>query len=1781
MSKLMDVSDADVATIEEVIAERIGMGISQAVAQRQAVDEALAQLAEERTMVMKAVQEQLGSQAEPAFANKSTAPDWVPADILALPEPLAALGVTQEHIDLHNDMRKKRDYVESDPEFATTGEKTAATKAHRKYFNAIGELGNVNSIHAAISRHVDGAGAPAYSNKQSPIGFYSALSTAIDNVPMKASPAQGWKDTIKGLVNKGAVKADEVEWTGLNDWLDLQEGRVTKEAVVGYLDANGVQVSEVTLGGDKQVPKQLQDYVDYYGGDTRTTAGLLEIAREAEQDAQRFQRRGEPKKAEERFQIAEIANAQAERGEVGSEATKYAQYTLPGGENYREVLLTLPIKEKKNTFEARDTGSGYWEAWNNTTGESEQEGTEQEVRAYVAETSRKLSAPIKTADYRSSHWDAPNVLAHTRVNDRTDADGNKVLFVEEVQSDWGQDGKKKGFAEKTPTLPTGYRAEQNKDGKWVMYNPMGGRLSGTFDTEQAAVAVVLARKDLMPGVPTAPFVTKTEGWLNLALKRIITMAVEGGYDKVAFVNGDQSADRYDLSKSVQQVIIKHYKAERGEYSLKAMGRDGSIIIDKNDVKSEEFDDYIGKDLAEKARKQIIDNGWANLQGMDLKVGGEGMKTFYDSIVPNATKALIKKLGGGQMESVQIPTDKFEYVKGEAAPSPVLGSQPGFTITDAMREKVAGGMPMFANKSVDDPQVGISVALLELGKKDWLYESPKSEAKDVAGIAKDKGVAKVREDDIGGGVKEWKITLPDTVDTDTGKTVRGRSAYLRQKGNELWIDAEITGEGYGGSKIYDIGFNYAHNNPGVVFIGDRHGFSKVAMIRRLENMISATIKYGSTDFMEPHAKQVMGFDGVPGFRWEKGDTLGNLRRMIDVSQAAMQNKQPALAAVQYDQPTNQFVDSEGNPLGYDDLHDLAGAFRPTDGSAGAGRSTIQRAALYRALAESPEARQSFLDQIRELPSAAGRGFGAALEGIAYSNKAQGRVIDRDVAGRWRFSLSRHLKESMPGNMVGNILERLQLKSADPEVARVLRGMRLDLQKTMDTAGDIATEVNKLSIDEREMVSDLIEGELKAGVIPPAHVVKMAAMFNKAFRDQTDELVRLSMMAQEASDRWRDKYLPRYYASKLRGTIDDSWADLAGKLSVNRKFAQGIKGKHLMGRGMVNTIPVDELGEWEAEGWEVRDKHYIPGTSQEVHVWRDFTKEERVKMDEIRDAGFRFVMGYMQTQKDIAIGRMYERLALDPKFASDNQKEGWVQVPESKAKGTDAKLYGKLAGKWVPRNLMAQMSSQNELESEALRLYKKALAWWKSNKTVMNPVSHVNNFVSNTSMAHFAGVSYTDVHKYAGAVKDLAATAPMVKEARDAGLFLGSFTDAELQKILPPELMHLIGKIDGKGVTALKIADAMLTFGLRNKMSQAYEFGDKFFKYMLYADARKNGASPEEAVEHAQKYIFTYDDLPLGARRLRDFGLPFFAYTYKAIPALADTALSRPDRFFAPAGVLFLANALGYAVAAGDDDDSWLDAARKYVTDSDFMEKADAVAEEEYAKLPEWMKGRTALGTKKQIRLWTDEASGNPVFLDVSRFIPGGDLMDINANAGGVPWLQPLIPSNPLLSVYSTMFDNKDPFFGKDLVLKSDTKLEAAGKRADYLWKLASPAIAVSNNLWDKAVGVAASLSGDEIPYLPDALGGGKSGLDRNGDPIQPKYAVPQMVGVKARPIDLDKQEAFAEHDTHKLIQDLESQKRSINKNNAYSDRLRELATDGINVKIQRLREGLTVDGNEKD
>jgi predicted transcriptional regulator len=799
------------------------------------------------------------------------------------------------------------------------------------------------------------------------------------------------------------------------------------------------------------------------------------------------------------------------------------------------------------------------------------------------------------------------------------------------------------------------------------------------------------------------------------------------------------------------------------------------------------------------------------------------------------------------------------------------------------------------------------------------------------------------------------------------------------------------------------------------------------------------------------------------------------------------------------------------------------------------------------------------------------------------ETEGWIFSRDELGRFRFGAGAKAYR-YAADVANTVLDAINLKPVSPELSRALRKMKMEIEKAQNLTVDVANNLKDLPEQERQMISDVIEGELKRGSKPPKHVLDLAASMQSIMSEQTAELVRLGMLSPEAAGRWDGKYLPRFYEQKL-GDETKAWMKAVKNLLGRKKTMQGIGGSSLKARGMFETVPVDDLADWESEGWEVRDPDFDPAVNDTITVWRDYTRDERDDMGEIRDSMFRFVMGYNKSQRDIALGRLYESLATN--YASRTEEPGYVKVPDTKIEDTMVPRYGKIAGKWVPKEVLDQLSAfDSSMQNDLTKIYLKGLSMWKEGKTVLNPVAHANNVLSNLTMAHFAGVSYWDAHKYIGSIKDLVKGDAMVDEAKDAGLFGGTFNRSELIKAMPEELRAMAQMTEspiGKNVD--RVWNALSLF-LRKPMGVAYDAEDQFFRYLIYRDARGRGLGVDDSVDYAQKYIFTYDDLPKTARIIRDMpvGLPFFSYTFKAIPALANTALEHPFRYAAPAVALYTANAIMYSIAAslgGGDDEDWWTIVRRYVTDDEFRARVKDMEKQERKSLPEWMKGASlSLGTEKAIRLGTDDLTNLPVFLDVSRVFPGGDLFDAHNNAGGIPLLAPLTPNNPVLTTAAAMLFNKDTFRNKDIVLKSDTAEEAAKKRAAWMWKQASPAIAVGNTHFERAMNVVANSTGQPVNVgLAEYTGIGADGL-----PIQPKYAAMQTVGIKARPIDLDTSEKIQASQTKAMIRELELEIRKLTRlesKGAITSEASEREKEKLREKRSNLRQGLTVTGEEKD
>ena len=226
----------------------------------------------------------------------------------------------------------------------------------------------------------------------------------------------------------------------------------------------------------------------------------------------------------------------------------------------------------------------------------------------------------------------------------------------------------------------------------------------------------------------------------------------------------------------------------------------------------------------------------------------------------------------------------------------------------------------------------------------------------------------------------------------------RSAYVFEDARgRVWLDVSRLKPGVDhGTKVYGIVAGYAHNN-GKVFIGDPAGLSESGFHRRLENMISSALKYGTTDHLYPHAAQTDPagyFQDQPevakrlnglGIDWKEGDFAHNLTAMLEASYNATVRHTPAVKNIIYDFEARQFVDAEsGARRSRGELASLprwdAGG---TPDSSRGGSRTYARAAIYNALVRgrSPEARRNILAQLSD--QLQGRGLDLELGRLSYS------------------------------------------------------------------------------------------------------------------------------------------------------------------------------------------------------------------------------------------------------------------------------------------------------------------------------------------------------------------------------------------------------------------------------------------------------------------------------------------------------------------------------------------------------------------------------------------------------------------------------------------------------------------------------------------------------------------------------------------------------------------------------------------------------------------------------
>jgi len=405
-------------------------------------------------------------------------------------------------------------------------------------------------------------------------------------------------------------------------------------------------------------------------------------------------------------------------------------YHLPGGENYREVLMQLPSfgLSKMDDLMAAEAMA------------RRNPGNLMLAREVEALKAEKASYGDQ---YIHSHFGAenPNIVAHVRVQDRKGPNGEKVLHVEEIQSDWHQAGREKG-----------YRGEQKKtdwdDPEYVKARKKATELLNDYNSnndnpirqaeiqpllreaQMAEHAIIDRNNQIEKLVPDAPF---KKNWHELATNRLLDYATKNGYDSIAFTPGKEQINRYEdaLRKNLDRLDYEPYKDEKtGKTLYELSGHKGDKqVFTKEDVTPEELKELIGKDMLAKieagegrslAEESPLRPNWMRLEGDNISIGGEGMKGFYDQIIPNYLDKVGKKygvkteLGGQQLPGAPIDSMEVygyprgeEYVSGQITWPEMVEANPelankfqkslhNFPITDEMRKDIAeNGIPLYA------------------------------------------------------------------------------------------------------------------------------------------------------------------------------------------------------------------------------------------------------------------------------------------------------------------------------------------------------------------------------------------------------------------------------------------------------------------------------------------------------------------------------------------------------------------------------------------------------------------------------------------------------------------------------------------------------------------------------------------------------------------------------------------------------------------------------------------------------------------------------------------------------------------------------------------------------------------------------------------------------------------------------------------------------------------------------------------------------------------------------
>lgn len=447
-------------------------------------------------------------------------------------------------------------------------------------------------------------------------GFFSPAIGAVQTMKQeKGSGQQFWAQLRK----TPGVKKAELDWMGLEEFL-ADKKSITKGEILDFMRAHQVMLDERILGAPPQGAQLGAPSIEEVEFSELPQANNWSIGAES---ASRY-RLGD----EVRYIIKllnqdyfVVINAEGEATDnarsfdeaqhlahgsimqasgTAADQTQFSHYRIRGGNNYRELLIRMP------GFEGTPLAPEENEIVDRLNAEIENRRNAGDIQAanQLSDEALRIIEPSLPA------WESPHFkdqeIVHLRVDDRENSRGERILFINELQTDLLQ--RMRGFG----VGPEGY-----KKAKEIIANPFTpeerrtyleaqdryhaiNRKVATFhhstrspsqellDAESNAFTDLKNIEDIRnrrqasasryvntfgeKGAPNVPYAA--DSVMELALKRALLYAVENGYDALSWARADQIAPV--VGGDVKQ-LGPQYNEKMGRFLSKYTNKWGGMI----------------------------------------------------------------------------------------------------------------------------------------------------------------------------------------------------------------------------------------------------------------------------------------------------------------------------------------------------------------------------------------------------------------------------------------------------------------------------------------------------------------------------------------------------------------------------------------------------------------------------------------------------------------------------------------------------------------------------------------------------------------------------------------------------------------------------------------------------------------------------------------------------------------------------------------------------------------------------------------------------------------------------------------------------------------------------------------------------------------------------------------------------------------------------------------------------------------------------------------------------